>query len=295
METIGPKAAQSANGNGSDVQTFVDFLSDPNTSIPLESNFLIAFDALPGVLGGSTGSVPNFPSDFENEWNVSDTRKVLIESVVSTQHTSLGGQVCLFAQGFSVPGESVSAERVASVLGGPSGGLLAGMVTKERTQYGQLRLGILETNKSFLDFVIRPWIALVGHYGLISRDKNSTQNVKADITGIFYDKDNDNKIRKVFKFKGCAPVTMAETDYSYGKSEMRIAPVTFSFNTFSVSNVADVGGNAGALAGVDVLSRANTRAKEAMAKLKTNASINNLYNRVLTGPISIKKPTFTIK
>lgn len=292
METIGPKAAQSANGGGSDVQTFVNFLSDPNTSIPLESNFLIAFDALPGVLGGSTGNVPKFPVGYENEWNIDDTRDVLVNTIKSSQHTSLGGQVCLFTQGFSVPGESVAAERISGALAGPSGGLLTGMVSKERGQYQQMSLGILETNSSFLDFVIRPWIALVGHYGLIARTKNSEQNVKADITGILYDKNNNNQIRKVFKFKGCAPVQIGETDYSYGKNEIRIEKVTFAFNTFSVSSMAGVGGNASAISKFASVSKANTLAKNALNKLKApfnsipfKAGNNSLLN-------SIKKPTF---
>jgi len=290
METIGPRAGNSTNG--SDLQTFVNFLSDPNTSIPLESNFLVAFDALPGVLGGSTGVIPKFPIGYENEWNIDDTRDALINAVKSSQHTSLGGQVCLFTQGFSVPGESVSAERISSALAGPSGGLLTGVVSKERGQYQQMTLGILETNGSFLDFVIRPWIALVGHYGLIARTKNSEQNVKADITGILYDKNNNNAVRKIFKFKGCAPVQIGETDYTYGKNEIRIEKVTFAFNTFSISSVAGVGGNASAISKLGAVSKASTLVKSTLNGLK--APLDSLKSKVSNNPLlnTIKKPVF---
>lgn len=233
MDVIGPRTGTSEdlsnkNGAGSDVQAFLDFISDPVTQIPLESNFLVIFDDFPSALTSP------FPSNFENRWKIDQTRDALVASVKNTQQTSIGGQACLFAQGFTAPGESVGTERQSSVLGGPTGGLLAGIVSTSRVQYNLLDLAILETNSSFLDFVLRPWIALVGHYGLGTRSSGSVQNVKIGITGVLFDKNNKNAVRKVYRFTGCAPVNMEAVDYAYGNADSRVDRVQFTFNTFSI-------------------------------------------------------------
>jgi len=237
---IGPKA--NAQNAGSEVNTFINFLSNSNTQIPVESNFLISFE-LPKALTTNvwTDSVIDAGSSpwdtYENNWDVNTSLKALNEELKKQKQGVYGGQVCLFAQGIDVPGESVGQNRV-STLEGPSGGLLSGVVSTDRKQYEPLKIGFLETNKSFIDFVLRPWVTLVGHYGLITRDKTSTQNIKTDITVVHYDK-NDSKtnagIRRIFEFKGCAPISVAEASYTYGKAEIRVSPATFVYNQYRVS------------------------------------------------------------
>ena len=219
---------QNKNGPGSDVQAFLNFLADPLTQIPLQSNFLVIFDDFPSALTNK------FPANFENRWNTDKVRKALMASVVNTQQTSIGARACLFAQGFTAPFESVDTERQSSVIGGPTGGLLAGIVSTSRKQYGLLDIAILETNSSFSDFVLRPWIALVGHYGLNTRGPDSVQNVKIGITGVLFDKNNKNAVRKVYRFTGCAPVNIEATDYAYGNADSKISRVSFAYNTFSI-------------------------------------------------------------
>jgi hypothetical protein len=76
----------------------------------------------------------------------------------------------------------------------------------------------------------------VGHYGLFTRAENSVQNVKTNVTGILFDRNNKNKVRKVYRFTGVAPVSMASVNYAYGKNDFRLDKVSFVFNKFGVAS-----------------------------------------------------------
>lgn len=236
-QIIGPNVVTNVNNknSGSDIDTFIQFLQSPDTQIPLESNFLIIFNTIPGVF---SSNAPNFSElGFENNWDIDTSIKTLWNLIKSNSNTSLAGQVCLWAQGFNVPGEQVEVNRSSSVIGGPSGGLLAGITAGARSQYGAIGLVLLETNRSFIDFVMRPWIALVSHYGLTNRASGSTQNVKTSITGVLFDKNNNNAIRKVYTFNGAAPVGLGQTIYVYGDDKIRTTEIQFVFNTYKIQDV----------------------------------------------------------
>ena len=239
-QIIGPQVVGSVdnkNGTGSDVEAFKNFLKDPNTQIPLESNFLVIFESTPGVFNAN--AAPSFSElGYEYKWSVDSTKDTLLSLIQANSNTSLAGNVCLFAQSFNTPSESVDVQRPSEVAGdGPSGSLLAGVYAQGRRQYEELTLTFLETNKSFIDFVIRPWITLVGHYGLTTRAANSTQNVKINITCVLFDKNNNNSIRKIYNFTGCAPVSMGGYEYSYDQDEgVKKLKVNFVFNRFSIDD-----------------------------------------------------------
>ena len=81
---IGPKA--NAQNAGSEVNTFINFLSNSNTQIPVESNFLISFE-LPKALTTNvwTDSVIDAGSSpwdtYENNWDVNTSLKALNEEL----------------------------------------------------------------------------------------------------------------------------------------------------------------------------------------------------------------------
>jgi len=147
---IGPKANNQVNM--SEVDMFVKFLSNPNTQIPVDSNFLIHFESLPPVF---TDSKANPWVNFEENWDVKNVSRALIQEIQNQVHGPAGGQICLFANGINIPGESVGVERTDPLLG-PAGGLVGGVTTNMRIKYSELTISFLETNKSFIDFVIRP-------------------------------------------------------------------------------------------------------------------------------------------
>lgn len=243
---IGPSAVTgvSSRGNGSDIASFIEFLGDPSTQIPLDSDFLLVFES-PTVLPNALLSP--FPDGFEPRWNVNNVKKALTNIVtLGTNNAPLGGRGHMFVQSFDIPGEAVEVSRPGTLSSNSS--YRSGVVSGNRVQYSAtLDVGVLETNKSFLDFVIRPWIALVAHYGLYTRASDSPQNVKTNLTGILFDKNDKEgkfssaRVRKVYRFTGVAPVTMVGANYAYGKNQHRIDKVSFVYNNFSISEgISDV-------------------------------------------------------
>lgn len=232
---IGPNAVTGVpnRGNGSDIASFIEFLGSPDTQIPLDSNFLLVFESDPILPRALTS---DFPVGLENGyWDVNNVKNALTNIVVKGENNApLGGRGCMFVHAFDVPGEAIASSRPGTLANNSS--FRSGVVTGERTQYGStIDLGILETNKSFIEFVIRPWIALVSHYGLFTRAPQSVQNVKTNMSGILFDRNNKNEVRKVYRFSGVAPVSMASVNYAFGKNDARIDKVSFVFNNFGIA------------------------------------------------------------
>jgi hypothetical protein len=230
MQTLGPTANQAGN-TGSDLALFKDFLADPNTAIPLNSNFLIGFR-----------DIPNLIQEFQDEqfrslepgvWKVEAIKNSLINIVQSP--TSDGSpNYCLFAQGLILPSEALSTSRQGPISVGAdqAGGLLSGVVASVREPQTTLDTTFLETNFSFVDFLIRPWIIAISHYGLRERKNGS---VKTDMSVIFFDKHQNNKIRKIYTFFQCAPVSFGGITASYGDNTLALPKVNWVYNYYSVA------------------------------------------------------------
>jgi len=138
----------------------------------------------------------------------------------------------MFANGITLPVEKNNTERV----GISNAGLVSGVVSSSREQQKLLDITFLETNLSFLDFIIRPWIIAGTHRGLIARSEANT--IKTNITAYFYDKNLNNKIRKQYDFYGCMPVSLDNSGFAthdYGPSLQTVGKVGWVFNTYTVS------------------------------------------------------------
>lgn len=214
-----------------EIDQFREFLADENTHIPMGSNFVIRFNNVPAVLRD------NRIVEFEKNWNVIKTQEVLQKYLIDKN--------MFFVNGITLPTESVGVGRVgmAELYGEHSGGLLSGMVSKSRTQQGALNISFLETNKSFIDFVIRPWVTLVSHYGLCSfkRVNEPLDPIKTTISAVFYslkEGSEDSRLRKHFKFFDCAPVGIDDGGtFSYGDTSVRIVKTSWAYSKYSIQDV----------------------------------------------------------
>jgi hypothetical protein len=244
METIGPNTSSVRTPTGTTtslVQTFLDFLSDPNTSIPLNSNFFIEFTIPNQVLQTNTNESYENLEPSANDWKrLSEKRKYLISK---HQYGDIKNGVSFFANGVVLPQESFGVER-GTVLNNT--GLLAGVISSNRSQQGSLRTTFLETETSFIDLVLRPWIILGSQYGLIAR--GSKTNIKTNLTVFIYSKQlkkNSNdlppvEVRKIYNFYGCVPVSVEDGGYAkhdWGKnSSLPVATVSWAYNYYTISS-----------------------------------------------------------
>lgn len=133
---------------------------------------------------------------------------------------------CLFAQGVSIPQESMAITSVD--IAAQSGGFIRGLIANPRAAFEPLSIEFRETNVSFVDTVLRPWVIAASHLGLVSRPSDDINNIKADITitqlGVFR-RDVPPVIRKQFRFFNCVPVQINRQQMTYDVDSGSMNPI----------------------------------------------------------------------
>lgn len=211
---------------------YLDTLGRWPTAIALASQWMV------------TINFDNVNSLFDNLQTVIKRREQsewkFNQSVISTlldgglQHSSENMMGCVFARQIQLPGESID----ASNQGLDYAGFLPPATSNTRGKYEPLSITMLETNASFLDFIIRPWIIMVGYNGLVARSPDSNKNVKAssiDVT--MYAKTgygNPMGIRKIYRFYNAAPIGIGGETYSYNEEGLRYSDVKFVYDKYAV-------------------------------------------------------------
>jgi len=139
---------------------FIDVMSRYAYGLQLSTFFTVHF------------TVPEFLTD-ENVRDIGHniigtTAKNIKQNLVNNQvFADLG---CLFCKSVSLPGFGFNT----------TGAQLnyrdfKGVPVSDSIRYdNRFSMTFYDTHASFADFVLRPWIALISHYGLIARDPNST-------------------------------------------------------------------------------------------------------------------------
>ena len=207
-------------------QFLTDILSSPDFHIPIEANFVVSFDRLDQIINNLNSIIPD-KIIKTGDWNkVKD------------------GYDIFFANGVTVPGETVNSSKAGFSAGGDGlyGGLLSGPVLTGRANLTNFEITFLETSQSFADQVIRPWIVNAAHYGLFARkDSRSIQNFKTDVTVAFKkntSSDSGDPVnRKIIKFKDAVPTSMEGYSASYGGSKVatRNIKTTWIYSTYEIS------------------------------------------------------------
>ena len=215
--------------------SFLDILNDWAFSLPLNELWMVFFD-VPGIVNNSAMSA----------WGENDSVKVTnTESIDLARRSFLPGNGkdsfmstmgCAFAQSVIVPQE----QNQISKIGPTNRGFLKAPVLEQRQQFGSINVEFLESNLSFTDFLIRPWVVLSSHFGYVARpDINlSTDLVVVNFakggtdfkfkaggsSATQYDPNADavnikNErgfvARKMFIFQGCTPINIAPERISY--------------------------------------------------------------------------------
>lgn len=215
----------------SDLALFKSFLEDPKIAIPLNSNFLIGFKDIPiGIQNFDDQTISSLEPE---KWKVEKIKNSLI-SIIESPTVDGNTNYCLFGQGIVLPSESLKTGRNGPEnLSEHAGGLLSGVTAANRESQALLSTTFLETNYSFVDFLIRPWIIAASHYGLRERKNNS---IKTDMIVLFFDKHNNNKIRKVYKFFQCVPVSFDGITAAYGDNTLVLPKVNWIYNYYTISS-----------------------------------------------------------
>lgn len=207
------------------------------TTIPLQSQWIILIDPFPAcinsdILRGLEATTE--PAQFD----VNQAKNLL----TSYPFQKVNG--CLFAQEVQVPGETMNIDR-ASVTTGGQRGFLPGIISAGRSASNTLTVQFLETNTSFTDFIIRPWLIAAEHFGFVAKEEDSTttrdlRNVKSTMYILEYSRTYQNVSmipKKVWTFFNCAPISINSKTLGY--TEPTSAPVMttqWTYTNYAISN-----------------------------------------------------------
>ena len=143
-------------------------------------------------------------------------------------HGALG---CMLAQTIGLPVE----QSAISTVGPSNRGFLKGPIMEQRQTFAPINIEFLETNVSFLEFILRPWAIMCQHEGLVARNWGSepglvdpNERVTTDMTVINYGKTGSSSVkggggyksttglipRKIWVFTDCFPVNIGRERYA---------------------------------------------------------------------------------
>lgn len=149
---------------------------------------------------------------------------------------------CIFAQKINIPGFAASND----FIGGASGnnnGLLKSPIIGNRQNNSNLDIGFLETNHSFTDYFIRPWIGIVNHYGLVARENEF--DIKSRIIVLQLGKTRQcapNVIRKKYTFYDAVPISVENDELGYSPDTAGgiIKNTSWTYRHYSLDEVVGV-------------------------------------------------------
>lgn len=209
------------------------------TSVPLMSQWIAVIDSYPRALRSDLIQGLERTDGSRKGFDISQAKTLLtsypLQKVIG----------CVFAQGATIPSESYS---VQSAKISNNRGFIPGIVAGDRRDYAQnnLVLNFLETNTSFIDFVIRPWVILASHYGFCARPGDTPTstdffNIKSTITLLCYTRSYQNVSmipRKVYRFFNCAPtlVNNISLNYSGEPTQATNYSVQWAFTNYTIEN-----------------------------------------------------------
>ena len=157
----------------------------------------------------------------------------LHEGSSELQNLHIGNQMtgCLFAQGCQIPQESMNYSRAGV---NQMRGFIPGVVASQRNEFNPLVLEFRETNTSFVDIVLRPWIILASHYGLVTYPKaDIKKNIKTQVDiyqlALGNNRHAGHVIRKKFSFYNCVPFQIAQQSATHDVDAGSVPPVDTSW------------------------------------------------------------------
>jgi len=203
------------------------------TAIPLKTQWLVLIQGYPKALTTQTLQMLERTEGNTHNFNINSA----VTKLKSFPLNKVVG--CIFAQGVGIPENEVN--NTSSTENGFNRGFLNGSVSNGRTGFDSgFQINFLETNTSFVDFVIRPWVILSEHYGYVARPINEAEkDVSTTITILQYTRSYQKLSmipRKIWTFYNCYPTTVASRELVYEGEAIDTYPVTWRYSNYAVQN-----------------------------------------------------------
>lgn len=200
------------------------------TSIPLRTQFIALFDNFPVDL--NTNILQTLEGSFGGSgWNIDAAKTAL------TTYPLQGVVGCIFLDGVNIPTEQLGAEYapISNNRGFIQGSILG---NREAFANNPLTLQFRETNTSFVDAVMRPWVILAAHRGYVAARPGQFP-IKTNITIIQYTRSYQNVSqipRKIWKYYDCVPLQVDTRNLTYDVEKVETYDVPFIYDRYTVQD-----------------------------------------------------------
>ncbi len=237
---------ESVNNNTTEgpIPAFLEMISKWPAGVPLDSMWSVYY-VTPEInkdfitepkISLNTNTVNGAGVDYNKAWDLAEYRNQIIKA---SDKTIAGWYKSnMIATGIKIGGDKIKTSRVGSK---GSEGYLKGIVTDGREDLDTLEIACLETNISYADMVIRPWLLKIASYSLIaaSSDASNTRNfLKSDIVCTLYGLVGPGKTpikRKSYYFYDAFPVQVEGESYNFSTSKsMEIRSIKFAYSHYAI-------------------------------------------------------------
>lgn len=192
---------------------FLTQLESWYTSIPLNTQWMVMIDRYPACI--STDIIQGLERiDGGKKGFAVDQAKSIL-----TAYPLQGIVGCIFAQGVEIPPDNIQMETVNIAN---SRGFTPAPIATQRNYPNNITIDFLDTNTSFTDLIIRPWVIAGSHFGFVARNPRdpaqAIKNVKTNVSVFQYTRTihGVNMIpRKIWRFYNCCPIEVGARSMTY--------------------------------------------------------------------------------
>ena len=201
------------------------------STIPLRTQFIALIESFPADL--TTSMIQSLENTDGNKrgFDIDAAKNAL------TTYPLQGVVGCIFLDGIDIQEENLQATNAPI---SNNKGFLQGTILSNRSAFSDspLTLQFRETNTSFTDMVIRPWVILASHRGYIAV-QDPAQSIKTNITILQFSRtyQNISQIpRKIWRFYDCVPTSIDTRNLTYDKESVETYDVPFIYDWYTVES-----------------------------------------------------------
>ena len=201
------------------------------TSIPLRTQYIALFNSFPRDLNTNVlqrlEPVQGNKAGFDIDKAKAALASYPLQGIVG----------CIFLDGASIPDDSVAGGNAPIEN---NRGFIQGSILEGRSAFSDnnLTLQFRETNTSFVDMIMRPWVILASHRGYVAT-RSPQNSVKTNITILQYSRtyQNISQIpRKVWNYYNCVPLSVGTRNLSYDTEALEKYDVPFIYDRYTVES-----------------------------------------------------------
>lgn len=209
------------------------FLSQPATALPKGGQWVLVFEGAEDGYGGGTAdqvipvqAIIKGTKYEPKKWDIEQA----ITATLYTDYQERKG--CMYVQAVQIPGES----NQVNPEGLQQSGYIRTFTGAGRDPFQNLSISFLETNISFADNVIRPWVIATSHLGMIARKGalNYRCNISIYKIGVVSEISVPYVALK-YTFFGACPVSISGEEYNYTQTTTPInREASFTYHYYSI-------------------------------------------------------------